>query len=270
VLPLWPNQLLVHLGAHHVALIYRSGLTKKVLSQRERSVQAGEGAPWRGALQAVSQMLDELDLPASVAVKVTLASEFVRYLVLPVADMRMAYDEKQAYAQAAYREIFGAESLGWLVKCDDAKPSTPSLCTAIDESLWDALQAIAQKYQLNLRSVQPYFIRAINALSRDVKSSDGIVVVVEPARLVLASVRAGVITQVRTQALALNWQQDLQDSLARTALLEDDLGENVLVYAPSAKNSKLNPINDWKMKRIAPATNTGSLPAPYAMLEVFS
>lgn len=270
MLPLWPNQLLVSLGAYHVSLIYRSGVLKKVLSQQEVTVQADVTTSWRGCMQALSQLLDELALPAGVELKLNLASEFVRYLVLPAVDMHMAKGEKQAYAMAAYREIFGAESQGWMVKCDDAHPAMPTLCAAIDQALWDALAAMMQSHRLHMCSIQPYFIRAINALSYDVKHSNGVVVVVEQSRLMVASVRDGSITQVRAQTHAAGWQQDLPDMLARMALLDEDLGKDMLVYAPNAKSSVLNPIKDWKIKRIGTFAKRTSLPSAYAMLEVMA
>jgi hypothetical protein len=268
VLPLWPNQLLVTLGAGHVALLYRSGLTKKTLAQREATVHASNEHPWADALSVLEQLLEDITPTTNTHLHISLTSDLVRYLVLPPSFDSIAQSDKLAYAQAAFRETFGNESLGWAIQCHDAAPTEPTVCAAIDQSLLDALQALTVKRKLSLTSVQPYFVSAINALSAHLNKSEGIVIVVENARLVLATFKHGACTQLRSQVLMNDWQQHLPEVLARTLLLEEEVARIVSIYAPAHKTNTLSPIKDWQTKRLGVSAKSSILHPPYAMLEV--
>lgn len=67
MLPLWPNQLLVTLGAEHIAVLYRTGITKKVLAQRESVVEATHEHAWQNTLQTLERLVTELQLLRSTS-----------------------------------------------------------------------------------------------------------------------------------------------------------------------------------------------------------
>lgn len=270
MLPLWPNQLLVTLGAEHIAVLYRAGITKKVLAQRERAVEASYEHAWQNALQMLERLVDELAIPSNTQLHITLASDLVRYLVLPASEQAIGHADKLGYAQAAFREVFGAESLGWAIQFDDAAPSKPTVCVAMDQGLLDGLYAWAAKKAFTLKSVQPYAIKAINALRAQLRKTSGIVVIVENARLTFATLQQGTCTQLRAQPLSTDWQNQLPELLARTALLEEEVSLNVAVYAPAYKTSTLNAVQDWQLKRLGISGKHGELAKPYAMLEVMA
>jgi hypothetical protein len=251
-----------------VALIHSSGLSKKIVAQHEHTVPVNTDAPWQDALQVFGRLLSELSLPANTQLHISLASDLVRYLVLPATDQSIAQSDRHAFAQAAFRETFGAESLGWSIQCDDAAPNAPAVCAAVDQFLLDALQTLSTQKNLTLKSVQPYFVSAANALSGALKKADGIVVMVEHARLLMATFKQGVCIQLRSQALMQDWQEHLPELLSRTLLVEDEVARVVSIYAPTHKTNTLSPIKDWQIKRLGLAAKSNLLPSPYAMLEV--
>ena len=268
MLPLWPNQLLVTFGAGHVAFVYRAWLTNKVLAQGESEVNVHSALAWQDALLTLERLISEVSLSTNTSVHINLASDLVRYLVLPASSEHIAHADKQAYAQAAFREIFGAESLAWAVAFDDAAPATPTLCAAIDQSLLDALHSLALQKSMTLKAIQPYVTAAMNALSASLKKANGMVVIVENTRLVLLSFQAGACTQIRAQIIMPDWQQQLPSLLSRSMLLEEDITPEAFVYAPAFKANTLQSMKDWQIKRIGIATNQNQLQSAYAMLEV--
>lgn len=270
MLPLWPNQLLVTLGAEHIAVLYRTGITKKVLAQRESAVEANHEHAWQNTLQTLERLVTELTIPSNTNIYVNLASDLVRYLVLPATEQSIGHADKLGYAQASFREIFGAESLGWAIQFDDAAPSKPTVCAAMDQGLLDGLYALAAKRGLSLTSIQPYAIKAINTLSTQLRKISGIVVIVENARLILATLQLGTCTQLRAQPLSTDWQNQLPELLARTELLEAEVSRNVAVYAPAYKTSTLNPVQDWQIKRLGLSGKNREFAKAYAMLEVMA
>lgn len=270
MLPLWPNQLLVTLGAEHIAVLYRTGITKKVLAQRESAVEANNEQAWQNVLQTLERLVVELAIPSNTHMHVTLASDLVRYLVLPTPEQSIGHADKLGYAQAAFREVFGTESLGWAIQFDDAAPSKPTVCVAMDQGLLDGLYAFSAKRVLPLKTIQPYAITTINALRAQLRKTSGVVVIIENTRLFLATLQQGTCTQLRSQPLSADWQTQLPEILARTALLEEDASHNVAVYAPAYKTSTLHTIQDWQIKRLGLSGKHAELAKPYAMLEVMA
>jgi len=270
VLPLWPNQLLVTLSATHVAVLHRTGLTKKVLAQHEHAVTPNPEHIWQASLQTLARILVELAAPRHTAMQLTLESDLVRYLVLPPTLKHISITEKTAYAQAAFREVFGAEVLNWAIQCDDVAPAKPTMCAAIDLTLLIELHTLAEKQSIVLKSVQPYFVRAINGLANALHKVEGVVAMVEHSRLVFATFHHGICTQIRSQAIALDWQQQLPEILARTMVLEDDVARVISIYAPAHKASALAPITHWQIKRLG-LSNKQALPqTAYPLLEVMA
>jgi len=268
VLPLWPNQLLVTLSATHVAVLYRTGLTKKVLAQRAHTATPHPEHIWQASLQTLERILVELAVSRQTTMHITLESDLVRYLVLPPTHKHMSAAEKTAYAQAAFREIFGAEVMNWAIQCDDVAPSKPTVCAAIDQTLRIELQTLAEKQWIVLKSIQPYFVRAYNGLAKALHKADGLVAMVEHSRLVLATFQHGICRQIRVQAMTADWQQQLPEVLARTLALEEDVTRVISIYAPAHKTSTLSPIQHWQIQRLG---LTKTLPqTSYPLLEVMA
>lgn len=268
MLRLWPNQVLVTLGATHIALLYRSGITKKTLMQRELAVIDQTEHAGQAAIQALTRMLTELALPANTALHISLSGDLVRYLVLPATPQGIAQSEKLAYAQAAFREVYGLAALDWVVQCDYVAPTKPAICAAIPQTLLENLTALAHAQQLKLVSVQPYFVNAFNRLRSAIKQATGVVVVVEHSRWLLANLQQGVCTQLRVQTMTSQWQSQLQATLARTILLDDSLNPVAYVYAPVFPSYQPLAVTGWEVKPLRlPATPSQLAPA-FAMLEV--
>jgi hypothetical protein len=267
VLPLWPNQLLVTLGATHIALLYRDGFSKKILAQREQAIiQHANGAEY-ACLHTMALLISELTVATNTHLHISLAADLVKYLVLPATAQGMAQSDRLAYAQAAFREVYGAEVLDWSLQCDYAPPKQAAVCAAIKQSLLDGLLALAHQHQLTLKKLSPFFVDVFNQYRLSMQQSNGLVIIVEHTKLILASLQQGNCTQIRVQALMEDWHMQLDAILARSLLLEDTLTQEAHLFAPSHLTQKIKPIEHWHITPLVRVSRFSKLPAPYAMLE---
>ncbi len=268
---LWPNQLLLSLSAEGYALVYRHGLTKRVLAKQHGTFEATTEFEPFSELSQVDIALKKLHLPADTALRITLSADYVRYLVLPVQPLAAGQAERLAYAKAVYREVYGPVAEGWRVQCDDTAPHQPTLTCAIDQTLLEALTALASAHQLRLHTVQPYLMTCYNQLS--VQALSGYLVVVEPNRLLLMQHGARGYQQLKTAKWQGDWQHTLAQWLSREHVLGETTGRDVRVYAPMAKTVALNAVSDWHLKRVGTRAKhrANAINAPeYAMLEALA
>lgn len=257
---LLPNQLTVTLSLDSVAVIHQSrGLRSRILQQQHIAIAPSVGlddekSVWLQATRSLENVLALMQIKPKTTIQIIVANDFVRYLILPQQSISMRPAEQHAYAVAAYREVYGTVADGWKLKLHDAAPNQATIVAAIDEKLLETLKQISLKYQLKLVSVQPYLMRVFNSLSKQVGKLNGYIAIVESRRLLLLSMLQGQCQNLRTMninaAAGGDWQLELKHLLARESLLGEITGREVLVYTPTQKNTKLNAIEGWHIRRV--------------------
>jgi hypothetical protein len=269
---LWPSQhrLLLSLGAEQFAAIWQTGFARKVRAQHHERYATEDAHPWKVAIQQLETYIKSLNLSKNTQLSVTLASDLVRYIVLPAHEVAMNTAEKYDYVKAAYREIYGAAVDGWKLCVDDAPPRESTLACAIDLALFDALEQLAQQYQLHLQSVQPHLMAVFNQLFADIKHANAYLALVEQTRVLALRLENGMVQQVRCEKLAHDWQANLQQNLLRDTLLTDGLPKKLMIYAPATEASTMLIAADWAQTTLKIATKNTRIPADYAMLEAFA
>jgi hypothetical protein len=267
---LWANQLFVSMNIDSLAILHCSGWGKRVLSQHDVKWHVDPSMlPWQQAIQQLDLQLTKLKLPVNTKLSITLASELVRYITLPSLQVNMRTLDKQAYAHAAFREVYGAIANAWSIKCQDTPPTKSMLASAIDQALLEALQQLALKHQLVLNSVQPYLMTVFNRLYQSLHKSTALLAVLESQRIVFVSLVAGYCQQVRSVKLEDDWRSTLKQSLSREVLLSTDSSRAFLLYAPLQKDAVLNIPKEWKFKRLSVVDSVVKRTSPYVMLEAF-
>jgi mRNA-degrading endonuclease YafQ of YafQ-DinJ toxin-antitoxin module len=266
---LWPNQhqALLSLGAEQLSIIWRTGFAKTVIAKHHETYQLIAEQPWKVALQQLDRQLKALNLPFKTQLSVTLASDLVRYIVLPAHHIAMNASEKLGYAQAAYREIYGAAADSWKISIDDTPPAQPTLACAIDISLYEALDQLAQKYQLTINTIQPYLMTTFNRLFSSIKNANASLVVVEQTRMLTLLLQNGVCQQVRSEKLTSDWQAILEQSISRDQLLTNNMSKELMIYAPALNSIKLAFSKNFTPKRLSFKTKNLVMQPDYAMLE---
>lgn len=270
MLHLLANHLFVSLSKNNVALVYSSGFTKRVIAEHHITWQSAENFDWQAVIYKLERTLDDLNLPANTKLSVTLSTDMVRYLTLPAQSVSMTAAEKVAYANAAYQEIYGFATSDWTIKCHDAPPNTPMLTSAIDTALFEAIQMVATKYQFKLKSVQPYLMTAMNALQGSLKGADTLFALVESSRILLVNLQNGHCRQVRTYPRSANWQHTISQLLAREALIGNESGREILVYAPAQGKAVIPFAEDWLVKPLTVKRKKVNDAPHYAMLEALA
>ena len=268
------NQLLVFLGADDVAVIHQSqGLRNRVIDQKQVTFPVSiegikiEAPVWQQSTIQLERLLSAMQLQPGTRLTITLASEFVRYLSLPALQIRMNATEKLAYIAAAYQDVYGDVVNDWEINCHDAPASETTLAAAIDNKLLAELSQIALKHGLTLNSVQPYLMRAFNALAKQIGLATGYFVIVESKRLLLINLQDGKYQHLRVFAVSDNWQSEFKNLMLREALLNNSSQQEILVYAPAHKKTVLNVIDGWQLKRISTLKNVNAT-SEFSMLEV--
>ena len=201
--------------------------------------------------------------------EIVLGSDLVRYVALPAQAIRMNSAEKNAYANAAFKEIHGANVDDWQVACNDAAPQQAIIAAAIDKKLLEHLNQLALTHQLKLKSVKPYLMVAMNSLTKQLAKTTGYLAIVEHSRLTLVMLQQGQCQQLHSHAIGGDWQAELKHILMRESVLADVAYRNVFIVAPTHLNTALIAINGWHITRIDQAnrTNRISNDKRYAMLE---
>lgn len=260
------TRLTIALGSDGIALVQHARFKKTLVQQK--FIANTQGADWQSLVQQLDAALSQLKLASNAVCSIVLSSDFVRYLMLPAQQFAMNNAEKTAYIQAAYRDIYGAAADGWLIKCDDVAPQDNMLAVAVDEQLMIALSQLAAQHKLKIRSVQPYLMAAFNGLTPQISRKNGYLALLEQSKLLLIRLNNGQCQHLRTFSFSHDWQLDLQQAIQRESALNEDINatdKQVFVYAPAQKNTLINDIKGWNVKKIG---LKNSMPnADYAMLE---
>jgi hypothetical protein len=238
---LWPNRLEVLLSAQGAAVF---------------------GSPAANSLEA---LLTAMQVKPNTHLTLVLSSDFVRYQLLPAQQVAMNAAEKLAYAAAAYKEIYGAETDGWKIKLHDTGFEQASIAAAIDESFLDKLEQVSQQHKIKLVSVQPYLMGAYNSSRNRLSKLNGYFVIVESAKILLLNLQLGQCQHLRMGVIGHDWQQDLKQLLARESMLNAENGKEILLYAPAHKN--MIKIEGWQVSRIEAAHKKTTSANHLAMLK---
>jgi hypothetical protein len=259
-----------------VAVMHQSrGLRSRILQKQHLAIAPSdldaEKPAWLQATRTLESALAAMQIKSKTTIQIIIANDFVRYLMLPCSPISMRPAEQHAYAMATYREVYGVAAEAWHIKLRDAPPNQATLVAAIDGNLLETLKQISLKYQLKLDSVQPYLMRVFNSLSKQLGKLNGYLVIQESRRLLLISLLKGQCQNLRTISINAasgdDWQLELKHLLARELLLDEITGREVLVYAPTQKNTKLNAIEGWSIRWISQTDKNVAAGKPFVLLE---
>lgn len=265
---LWPNQLIASCSINSVAVISKQGgFNQRIIHQQHATFEPTtevsdlEAPIWQNAINQLDGLLNTVQVKPKSHLEIIVASDFVRYLVLPAQQMRMNQNEKNAYALAAYHDLYGAVAANWQIKLHDAAPHQPTIVAAVDKKLLAALTQLALKYQLKLTSIKPYLMCALNGLASQISKKTSQLVLVESSRLLLINLLNSQLISLKSDTVGNNWQIDLENLMHRELLLSDSAHQisrqEVLVYAPTHKNITLKDSAEWHFKLVSkPNKNT--------------
>ena len=282
---LYANKLSVFISAESIAVISNAGTFSNNNTNKSSMTftQQTNQPAWQHAINQLDSLLGDFltahQVKPKTSLQIVLGSDLVRYVALPAQTIMMNLAEKNAYANAAFKEIHGTNADDWLVACNDAAPQQTIIAAAIDKKLLQHLSQIALTHQLKLKSVKPYLMVAVNSLAKQLAKTTGYLAIVEHSRLTLVMLQQGQCQQLHSHAIGGDWQAELKHILMRESVLGGVAYRNVFIVAPMHKNTAhqntaLLVMDGWHITRIDQASRTSSISydgissdSRYAMLE---
>lgn len=195
----------------------------RIVAQSDIRIDVNADGGFDGALDCLRYYLGRagraLDgVPVSVAVSV----RWCQLQMLPWSDALLYADGARRYCEAHFAAIYGELARGWDVVCDDAPYGQARLACAFDAGLVDGLRAIAQQNGHTLAGVASTLCVAARSLASEQKQA---IAVIEPQRVVLATVANGRVAAVQAQACIGAWHTYLPDAWQSWSLREPQAGE---------------------------------------------
>ena len=232
--PLWRKRVRIALAPDAVAAVLMARGRKPAVEKKFAwACKPGpsDTQPWQAAVRALSEGLGELQAKGADAT-IVLSNHFVRYALLPWSDQVTGAEERQAMARISFERHFGSAAGGWAVRLSDDAYGKPSLASAVDTSLPEAIVRACDGAGLRLGSVQPYLMSVFNQYRRQLAATNTCLVVAEPHRIGLLMAGAGGWFAVRTLALRHGLSQELAPLVRRELLLAGLPDARIYLHAP--------------------------------------
>ena len=270
---LFKHKLIVEISNDHIAVVnIAAGFNKRIIDKQYLANMLvripTDDDQWHVALNQLEVALANIKYQKNTVLSIVLASDFIRYLALPAHNIVMNVEEKTDYARAAYREVYGNIVDGWKIQCDDAAPNQTSIIAAIDQELFDGIVRISESNNLQLISLQPQLMPLFNRFKNELNTGDIYFSVIESGRLLFAHLVNGHFQSLRSLALNGDWQLQLESIAKREQMLvESNISNSLIVYAPAYKNTRLPTINGWIVKQIGMTTTPVIQNNHFAMIE---
>ncbi len=236
----------VVIGADFCEIILRTkGLRAKTIMQKTVHFDANHS---QTAFEpALMKALTQLNVKANTPLSFFLLSDYVQYTALPAQAEDMSRENQQAYAQAAFEQLFGEVAQDWTVAVQDAPPFSPVICAAIKTKLVETLKNIASQARLKLMTVAPFLNTVVDHFQKEISSVSGYLAVVEQNRILLLQLQNGRPINIAIEVMeGGEWDFMLMQMLTRarlTAFGERKLLKQVLIHAPLLQLSRHQRLN---------------------------
>lgn len=163
------------------------------------------------------------------ALQLTLSDEFVRYALMPASLQLSGNVEREALARACLETLHGSHIAACEIGYDDVAADKTALACAIEREHLQAVRELCKVHGLQLQSLQPGFVRAVNRWRRQMPAT-GMLLMPAEASMV------GAVVDV--QGWASVWQQpvgvaldavNMDTMIRRESLLRGLSGDEVVV-----------------------------------------
>jgi len=204
VSPWWRNRIVAEICPRMVSLRRwsRGPFAKEAAPERIEIVDAPGAREWRPALERLAQLL-EMQPWRGADLDVALAGSLTRCLMLPSMN-NLSGEDAQAYARYQFADVYGEAAAGaWEICVSRAAPGAPRVALAAERTLLDELRALASRFNLRLRSVQPTLAAAVRALPAG-DALSGWLALIEQGHVCLARIERGNFAGVRNAGFGEN------------------------------------------------------------------
>jgi hypothetical protein len=272
VLRLWRDRLLVALAPTSVSWVRVSGAFRpRAVAKRSLEVTTERGGePWGDAVAVLQQEAEQFRRER-LAVTVVLSNHFVRYTVVPPLGNTGSRNEALALARFHFSKIHGDRAAGWDVRLAAPASNRPTLASAVDSALVDALKAcFPREGAARLVSVQPYTMSAFNFWRHKIGKDGAWLLLAEPGTACLAMLAGSEWTTIQTvrsgYTTSDSWPALLEREKHRVA--SRNIPTTVLTRSSVPASSALGARKDWHFVALEPPALPGLAAnelEPYAM-----
>ncbi|SFU62319.1 hypothetical protein SAMN05216350_103196 [Polaromonas sp. YR568] len=263
--PLWRRRLCISLAPDAVAAVLMTRGRKPAIEKKlawASKPDPSDTQPWHGAVRALAEGLGELEAKGADAT-IVLSNHFVRYALLPWSDQVTGAEERQAMARISFEKLFGSAAGGWAVRLSDDAYGKPSLASAVDMSLPDAIVQACHGAGVRPFSVQPYLMSVFNQYRKQLAAANTCLVVAEPRRVGLLMAGEDGWFAVRTLPLRNELSHELAPLLRRELLLAGLPDARIYLHAPGEATAAGLPFESLDLAPLAGFSPAGD--AAYSM-----
>ncbi len=253
MLPSWCDRLHIVLAPDRVS-VQRLGKGLKpvqTFSQTLPCQASEEGEPvWQPALNALRELMEAT--PGRAEAVVLLSNHFIRYQLIPIQP-DLSLDEESAYVRFSFTEIYGEEANSWSLRWDAGLSLGPQVASAVDQSLLEALDALAVKSGVRITSSQPYLMIAFNRVRKQKFDRRVMFVLVEEGRACLGTLLDGEWRSMRVLRLGQDWADELPMLIGRELQISGLAGEQgqMLLCLPTHIDRSRLAIPGWSLRIVS-------------------
>lgn len=146
----------------------------------------------------------------------------------------MRAEQQALLAHGHFRQVFGEAASSWKISVQTTGYGKAWLASGCDESLLQALTALAREQQLRLQAVVPLTVSLFNGSRRQLKPGSCWMLVAEPAKLVALHLHQGRWQLLHTLPAAALQHEPVEQMLLRETRLAglEHLPEQLYLLAP--------------------------------------
>lgn len=260
----WFDTLEVRMAVDEVR-IARRGLLGRAGAEQVQFVgeadraKATSSEPWVGGVQCLARALATA-ARGGAAVEMVLADQFVRYASVPWNRDLVSDAERQAFAAASFKQLFGAMADSWQITVDEQPAGKASFACAVDRALVESVRELCKANRLRLRSVQPLFAQRFNRNRHRITPPTCWVGSLDAGRLTLAMRSEGSWTGIRSVRTADNSTAELAIVLRQeSAALGAAVGGPLFLMGREETLREIGALPGWNIVRMADGKESGKV-----------
>lgn len=269
MLPLWRDQVLIAISPSHLSMLRLRGRLGRyhIVKQHKQEIAAADNIQptWQPVFDALEARLNEPVWQHAVA-KIVISNALTTYQLLPWSETILNADEESQLVRIKMKDVFGANNNNWEVSLAEQRYGHPRLACAMDRDMLKELRQMAVKSKLDIHSIQPHLVSALNYWQKKLLDEQAYFVMMDGKKLSTVYIEKGELKSVRlAQVNEALTGEVLATNMQRERLMNGDANQKVNVYLFAPKKAKVSNSVDVlpKLKRLHLPTNYAINPAGF-------
>lgn len=243
MLPLWRDQVLIVLSPTQLYMLRLRGYfgKRQVVSKFSQvlNLPKPNEANWQPAIDALTTALKE-PIWHKANMKIVISNALVRYTLLPWSETILNAVEEQKFVKHQMNEVFGTAAKNWDISLETNSYGHTRLACGVDSELLVKLRKAAEKSHLNIQSIQPHLITALNFWQKQLKGKHSHFLMADGEKLCNVYIENGQLKSLLVeQANGAPSDEMALSNLQRAALMNDAVNEMAQAYLFTPKQTRV-------------------------------